>query len=112
MSEYDFSPEVMEIINEWGGIPLPPGFQDLSERTKSMLATGNVKNLDNVSPEDRERLHGIVEHYRKDPHPFRACVKDNRKRFGPGTEAVCATIKDIIEGNTFWRQGIQKGELH
>lgn len=57
-----------------------------------------------VDPEARAHLRGILKHYAKEPHPFRACVKDNMKRFGPGrTEAVCATLKDIIRGTTRWR---------
>lgn len=59
---------------------------------------------DTVGPDARHKLKGILKHYAKDPHPFRACVKDNMKRFGPGrTEAVCATLKDIIRGTTHWR---------
>lgn len=59
---------------------------------------------DTVGPEARQKLRGILRHYAKDPHPFRACVTDNMKRFGPGrTEAVCATLKDIIRGTTHWR---------
>jgi hypothetical protein len=51
------------------------------------------------------KLRGILKKYAKDPHPFRACVKDNMKRFGPGrTEAVCATLKDTIRGK-MWRKG-------
>lgn len=59
----------------------------------------------NASPADRRRLNGILRHYRGKPHPFRACVKDNRKRFGPGTERVCATVKDLALGTTKWRNG-------
>jgi hypothetical protein len=59
---------------------------------------------DTVGPDARHKLRGILRHYAKEPHPFRACVKDNMKRFGPGrTEAVCATLKDIIRGTTHWR---------
>lgn len=59
---------------------------------------------DTVGPEARHKLKGILRHYAKSPHPFRDCVKDNMKRFGPGrTEAVCATLKDIIRGTTRWR---------
>ena len=57
----------------------------------------------NVGPEARNKLKGLLKYYAKKPHPFRACVKDNRKRFGPRTEAVCATLKDIIRGGTDWR---------
>jgi hypothetical protein len=40
-------------------------------------------------------VHGVVVHN---------CVRDNMKRFGPGrTEAVCATLKDILRGTTKWR---------
>lgn len=57
-----------------------------------------------VGPDARHKLRGILRHYAKQRHPFRACVKDNMKRFGPGrTEAVCATLKDIIRGTTKWR---------
>lgn len=57
----------------------------------------------NVGPEARNKLKGLLKYYAEKPHPFRACVKDNRKRFGPGTERVCATLKDIIRGTTHWR---------
>jgi hypothetical protein len=57
----------------------------------------------NVSPADKKKLRGLLRHYAKKKHPFTACVRDNRKRFGPGTEAVCATLKDVIRGTTKWR---------
>lgn len=63
-----------------------------------------LSEADAVGPAARNKLKGILRHYAKDPHPFRACVKDNMKRFGPGrTERVCATLKDIIRGTTRWR---------
>ena len=59
---------------------------------------------DTVGPDARHKLKGILRHYAKMAHPFRACVKDNTKRFGPGqVEKVCATLKDIIRGTTKWR---------
>ena len=59
-----------------------------------------------VGPEARSHLRALLAHYAKNPHPFRACVKDNMKRFGPGsTERVCATLKDMIRGTTRWRHG-------
>ena len=59
-----------------------------------------------VGPDARAHLRGILKHYAKSPHPFRACVRDNMKRFGPGrTEKVCATLKDMIRGTTRWRHG-------
>lgn len=65
-----------------------------------------------VGPEARRKLRGLLAYYAKKPHPFRACVKDNMKRFGPGrTEAVCATLKDIIRGTTKWRHGKDSGAV-
>lgn len=61
-----------------------------------------------VGPDARVKLRKLLAHYAKKPHPFRACVRDNMKRFGPGrTEAVCATLKDLIRGTTRWRNGGQ-----
>ena len=58
----------------------------------------------NVGPAARYRLRNLLAYYAKKPQPFRACVRDNMKRFGPGrTEAVCATLKDMIRGTTKWR---------
>lgn len=59
-----------------------------------------------ISPKARVKLRDILKKYAKDPHPFKACVRDNMKRFGPGrTEAVCATLKDTIKGRKDWRKG-------
>lgn len=63
-----------------------------------------------VGPEARYKLRNLLKYYAKKPHPFRACVRDNMKRFGPGrTEQICATLKDLIVGNTHWRNGGRKG---
>lgn len=59
-----------------------------------------------VSPQARNQLRQLLKHYAKNPHPFRACVRDNMKRFGPGrTERICATVKDMIRGTHKWRDG-------
>jgi len=59
-----------------------------------------------IPPTAKVKLRGILKKYAKSPHPFRACVRDNMKRFGPGrTEAICATLKDTIKGNKDWRKG-------
>jgi len=60
-------------------------------------------NAAQVGPDARWKLRGILRHYAKKPHPFAACVRDNRKRFGPRAEAVCAVVKDLIRGTTHWR---------
>lgn len=64
-----------------------------------------------TGPYARHKLRFLLRYYAKKPHPFRACVRDNRKRFGPRTEAVCATLKDIIRGTTKWRghKSLDKG---
>lgn len=59
---------------------------------------------EDVSPRERTMLRNLLKHYAKMAHPFRACVRDNMKRFGPGrTEKICATIKDMIAGTHRWR---------
>lgn len=63
-----------------------------------------LSEADTVGPDARHKLRALLRFYAKKPHPFTACVRDNMKRFGPGrTEAVCATLKDIIRGTTHWR---------
>lgn len=62
-----------------------------------------------VGPHARYKLRNLLKYYAKKPHPFRACYKDNVKRFGPrGAAQVCATLKDIIRGTTKWRKGGRK----
>jgi hypothetical protein len=50
-------------------------------------------------------LRHLLAYYRKKPHPFRACVADNRKRFGARVEQVCAALKDVALGREDWRVG-------
>lgn len=56
-----------------------------------------------ISRSDIEKLKPILRKYAKDPHPWKACYRDNYKRFGPGAAALCAKLKDIIRGHTKWR---------
>lgn len=61
-------------------------------------------NEEKASPADRKKLKGLLKYYAKKAHPFRACVRDNTKRFGEdGAKRVCATLKDIIRGTKKWR---------
>jgi hypothetical protein len=54
----------------------------------------------------RGPLRNLIAFYMKKPHPFRACVRDNTKRFGKErAERVCATLKDLGRGTTKWRRG-------
>lgn len=75
------------------------------------LANGFSKGTANVSPDDMKKLRPLLRHYAKKAHPFRACVRDNRKRFGPRTNAVCAVLKDLIKGTTKWRSSERKKNL-
>jgi phage I-like protein len=61
------------------------------------------KGTANVSPGDKKKLKPLLRHYAKMKHPFTACVRDNRKRFGSHTEEYCAVLKDLIVGSTKWR---------
>jgi hypothetical protein len=65
-------------------------------------------NWKQVSPENRKKVSGLVRHYMKKAHPFRACVRDNRKRFGDRAEKVCAVLKDLGKRSTGWRKGGKK----
>jgi hypothetical protein len=67
------------------------------------VSGGFSKGTANVTSGDVKKLHPLLQHYGKMPHPFTACVRDNRKRFGTKTEAYCAVLKDFIVGNTNWR---------
>jgi predicted RNA-binding Zn-ribbon protein involved in translation (DUF1610 family) len=71
-------------------------------------ASDGVTNWKAVSPESRKKIGPIVKHYMKDPHPFTACVRDNRKRFGDRAEQVCAVVKDMGMRTTKWRKGGKK----
>lgn len=64
---------------------------------------GFSKGTANVSSHDVDKLKGLLKFYAKKKHPFTACVRDNRKRFGANTEKYCAVLKDLIVGNTKWR---------
>ena len=78
-------------------------------RVSLMAQTGGFsKGTANVSAHDVRKLKPLMRHYAKMAHPFTACVRDNRKRFGPGAEAVCAVLKDLIKGTTKWRKGGHK----
>lgn len=88
---------------------------DIDEYLSVALAmgatTGFSKGTANVSPRDLKKLRPLIKFYSKKPHPFRACVKDNRKRFGALTEKYCAVLKDLIVGNTKWRNQGKKKNL-
>lgn len=67
-----------------------------------------VPNYTLVGPDKRKKLAGLINHYRKLPHPFTACVNDNTKRFGNKAKQVCAVLTDLEKGTTHWRKGGKK----
>jgi hypothetical protein len=69
----------------------------------NMVGFAISKGTANVSASDKKKLKGLLRHYGKMKHPFTACVRDNRKRFGSHTEEYCAVLKDLIVGSTKWR---------
>lgn len=71
----------------------------------------SVKNWQVVAsnPQKMAHLRYLVAYYRKKPHPFTQCVRDNEKRFGlERAKKICAVVKDIGEGGTDWREGPKK----
>lgn len=56
-----------------------------------------------ANPRSMGYLRSLLKHYAKMPHPWRACYKDNFKRFGPKTAALCGVLKDTIRQSTHWR---------
>src|SRR6476659_10321681 len=85
--------------------------QEVEEYLNIAFANGFSKGTANVSPHDMKKLAPLLKHYGKMAHPFRACVKDNRKRFGTRTEEYCAVLKDLIKGTTSWRSTERKKHL-
>lgn len=64
-----------------------------------------LANYQRVTADPRKMgyLRFLLKHYAKDPHPWRACYKDNFKRFGPKTKGLCGVLKDTIRQRTDWR---------
>lgn len=63
-------------------------------------------NWKQVTPDAKNKLSGILKHYKGMAHPFTTCVADNTKRFGAeGAKKVCAVVKDLNEHTTKWRKG-------
>ena len=85
--------------------------QEIEDYLTVAFANGFSKGTANVSPHDMKKLAPLLKHYGKMAHPFRACVRDNRKRFGPLTEKYCAVLKDLIKGTTKWRSTERKKHL-
>lgn len=84
--------------------------EELDKRLDLLLA--NVNFAENPSdhyhavtanPRSMGYLRFLLRHYAKNPHPWRACYKDNFKRFGPKTAGLCGVLKDTIRQSASWR---------
>lgn len=74
---------------------------ELDRRIELLLANYQRVTAD---PHKMGKLRGILRHYAKMEHPWRQCVADNTKRFGPDrAKAVCSVVKDTIRQSTDWR---------
>src|ERR1041385_8479492 len=99
----------MSKLNDTSDVALDADIDEYLGVAFAMAASGGFsKGTANVSAADVKKLRGLMKYYAKKPKPFTACVRDNRKRFGPLTEKYCAVLKDLIEGNTKWRKGGNK----
>lgn len=56
-----------------------------------------------ANPSSMGHLRFLLKHYAKQAHPWKACFKDNFKRFGPKTAGLCGVLKDTIRQSTHWR---------
>lgn len=75
-------------------------YDELDRRIDLLLA--NYQKVES-NPRSMGYLRFLLRHYAKDPHPWRACYRDNLKRFGPKTPALCGVLKDTLRGTTHWR---------
>jgi hypothetical protein len=74
---------------------------DDSDRALMML----LANYQAVTADPRKMgyLRSLLKHYAKSPTPWRDCYKDNLKRFGSKTPALCGVLKDLLRQRTDWR---------
>ncbi len=83
---------------------------DLEYLEVALAETFSKPGTADVTPADRAKLAGLLKHYRGMTHPFRVCKRDQMKHglSEDHAERRCAVIKDLIEGNTKWREGGNK----
>lgn len=75
--------------------------EDIDRRVDLLLA--NYQRV-TANPRTMGHLRFLLKHYAKSETPFRSCVADNAKRFGPGrVEKVCAVVKDTLRQSSHWR---------
>lgn len=86
--------------------------QAARERENGLIAADIDRTLDlllanyqtvTANPRSMGYLRFLLKHYAKSAHPWHDCFKDNFKRFGPKTAALCGVLKDTIRQGTHWR---------
>lgn len=76
-------------------------FDDIDRRLDLLLA--NYQRVTS-NPRSMGYLRFLLRHYAKSPTPWRTCVAENTKRFGPEkVKGLCAVLKDTLRGTTKWR---------
>lgn len=111
-------PSVWDAYDESRLAELRSRLAQIETERKRLLAGGSVEealaeaesgkpgtNWKQIGPREGAKLGPLVRHYMSKPHPFGACVRDNRKRFGDRAERVCAVLKDYGSKTTKWRKG-------
>lgn len=79
---------------------------EMLDRELSVMFAATVAKDPSAAAKGLGPLRHLLKYYAKFPHPFTKCVRDNRKRFGPGrVERICARLVDILKGTTKWRNG-------
>lgn len=75
-------------------------FNEIDKRIDLLLSNYQAVQ---ANPRSMGYLRFLLKHYAKYPHPWRQCYKDNLKRFGAKTPALCGVLKDSLRGTTHWR---------
>jgi hypothetical protein len=88
---------------------------EVDKRVDLLLANVPHENPDDryhavtANPRSMGYLRFLLRHYAKSPTPFRDCMKDNLKRFGPKTPGLCGVLKDTLRQSASWRHGAPMG---
>lgn len=76
--------------------------EQLDEHIDGLLIKANLA----IPVTAKIKLRDVLKKYAKDPNPFRACVKGEMGKFGPGrVESVCASLKQTIKTNKNFSKG-------
>lgn len=76
-------------------------FEEIDKRIDILLS--NYQRVTS-NPRSMGYLRFLLRHYSKSPTPWRDCVADNTKRFGPDkVKGLCGVLKDTLRQTTYWR---------